>query len=114
MKILMICNNRDVAETIKEFFDVCGHKCEVATDRKSAVLLLFLNKFDVVIADLPLPGFDYSDLLISLKCNTAAKVKVFIVAETDFSTNATNILREIGITGVLKKPISVKILERML
>jgi len=114
MKILMICNNRDVAETIKEFFDVCGHKCEVAADRKSAVLLLFLNKFDIVIADLPLPDFDYSDLLISLKRNGTTNAKVFIVAETDLSTSTTNILREVGITGVLKKPLSVRLLERML
>lgn len=114
MKILMICNNRDVSETIKEFLEVCGHKCEIATDRKSAVLLLFLNKFDVVIADLPLSDFDYSDLLVSLRCGSTTKVKVFIVAETDFSTNTTNILREVGITGVLKKPLSVKILEQML
>lgn len=114
MKILVLEQDESLSETYREFFEECGHKCQTACDRKSAILHLRSQKYDTLLADLPIPDFDFGDLLDTLHDNLLNKqIRIFVVRPFEFSVNTYNILKQIGITGFFTKSLSKSLLNQI-
>ena len=114
MRILVLEHDKALAQTYKEFFEACNHTCSLASDRRSAFLLLSTQRFDTLLADLPMGGFDYGDLLNLIQnYKGSEKIRVFVVRPTEFSTDTYAILKQIGIAGFFTKSITVDLLQKI-
>lgn len=114
MNILVMEQDECLSETYREFFEECGHKCQIACDRKSAILHLRSQKYDTLLADLPIPDFDFGDLLETLHDNPLnKKIRVFVVRPFEFSVSTYNVLKQIGIAGFFTKSLSKSILDQI-
>jgi DNA-binding response OmpR family regulator len=81
MKILVVENDKQLADTFKEFFEFYGHHCEIATNRNAAIMLLSAKKFNTIVADLPLSDFDCRSFVFNILANYPdKKVKVFVIS----------------------------------
>ncbi len=108
MKILVIENDRYLIEIFREFFDLCGHECEVATNRETAILLLFSSEPDIIIADLPLPGFDCHRFVSNLADNHIDKSRVIVMSDNDLSIGDRVALNRFGIVPISKIELPLK------
>jgi DNA-binding response OmpR family regulator len=108
MKILVIENDRHLIEIFREFFDLCGHECEIAINRETAILLLFSSEPDIIIADLPLPDFDCHRFVSNLKDNNIDKSKVIVMSDNDLSISDRRALNKFGIAPISKIELPLK------
>jgi len=58
MNVLIVEDNRDIAESISDFLEMQGYTTDFATDALSAFHLISINKYDVYLLDISLPGTD--------------------------------------------------------
>jgi DNA-binding response OmpR family regulator len=112
MKILVIETDKCLIETIKEFFDLCGHECEIATNRETAFLLLFSFEPDIIIADLPLPDLDCHRFVSNLVDNHIDKSRVIVMSNNGLSANDKKALSEFGVAPIFKSELSLESFER--
>jgi DNA-binding response OmpR family regulator len=109
MRILIVEDDRDTAETTGMLLQVSGHEVSIASDGPTALRLA--NPFDLVILDLGLPGlsgFEVARRLKQIKPPT-------IVAVTGFSDPQARLRSiEAGIDLHLVKPVAPQDLLQML
>ena len=58
MHILLVEDNRDLAQNIFDYFEARGHTIDLGEDGISGLHLAASNPYDVIILDLMLPGID--------------------------------------------------------
>lgn len=58
MHILLVEDNRDLAQNIFDYFEAKGHTLDLAEDGISGLHLAASNPYDVIVLDLTLPGLD--------------------------------------------------------
>ncbi len=56
LRVLVVEDNKDAAESLADLVRVLGHDVEVAFDGESAVRLVNAHHFDIVLCDIGLPG----------------------------------------------------------
>ncbi|HEX8778045.1 MAG TPA: response regulator, partial [Rhodanobacter sp.] len=56
--ILLVEDNRQIAETVGEFLERCGYSVDYAADGASGLHLAVTSSYDVIVLDLMLPGLD--------------------------------------------------------
>jgi DNA-binding response OmpR family regulator len=112
MEILVIEDDQSLAETYRELFDICGHKYVIATNKDTAVLLLLSFKFDIIIADLPLPDFDCRRFVSSLADNHNNVSKIIVTANKGMRENDRKILYEVGIVPIFKSELPFELFEK--
>ena len=62
-RILIVDDNRDITELLCEYFNGIGAAAFAVNDGRSALLRLQLQRFDVLIVDLIMPGISGWDIL---------------------------------------------------
>ncbi|ABD81706.1 response regulator transcription factor [Saccharophagus degradans] len=58
MRILILEDNRDIAESVGEFFELNGHHIDYAMDGLTAMHLAVTNEYDIYLFDIGVPGTD--------------------------------------------------------
>lgn len=58
MHILLVEDNRDLAQNIFDYFEAKGYALDLAEDGISGLHLAATNSYDVIVLDLTLPGLD--------------------------------------------------------
>ena len=58
MKILVVEDNPQVAETIMDYLELAGHRLDCAYHGQAALQLLAEQRFDVIIMDVMMPRLD--------------------------------------------------------
>ncbi len=58
MKILIVEDNRDIAENIAEYLEPLGYVLDFAYDGKAGLELALDTSFDAIVLDVMLPGLD--------------------------------------------------------
>lgn len=71
MHILIIEDNRDIAENISQYLEAKEHVVDYAGDGVTGLHLATVNEYDVVVLDLMLPGMD--GLLVCSKLRQESK-----------------------------------------
>lgn len=62
-EILIVDDNREITELLCEYFNGIGASACAVNDGRSAILRLQLQRFDVLIVDLIMPGISGWDIL---------------------------------------------------
>src|SRR5262249_37795993 len=58
LRILVVEDNSDLRETLKDLLVMCGHEVDVAEDGESGVEMVLTRKPNVALIDIGLPGLD--------------------------------------------------------
>lgn len=82
MRILLVEDNDDLAETIVERFRTDGHAIDRETDGADAERLLRHSRFDVVVLDINLPGKSGYDVLKDMRARGDRTPVLVLTART--------------------------------
>jgi signal transduction histidine kinase len=105
LKILVIEDNEDVAETLTTWLDDLGHEVWIARNGQSGLELVQKARPNVVLCDLGLPGLDGLDVCRSVS-TLAADVRPTMVALTGWGReDDLRRTREAGFDYHLVKPV---------
>ncbi|WP_109482506.1 PAS domain S-box protein [Paraburkholderia sp. C35] len=107
LHIFVVEDDRDARDALCELLTLLGHKWEAAGNAEEALQRLQLHPFDVLLADLTLPGMSGIDL-------ARAAVALRAVRRVVFSSGLDTPLRETSLPFVwksLRKPYSFEQLE---
>lgn len=67
MHVLIVEDDRVIAENLYDFLETCGHRCDFAPSLASAEALLTRNEFDALVLDRSLPDGDGASLASRLR-----------------------------------------------
>lgn len=106
-KILIVDDEKNVAELIKYNLEIAGYETKVVHDGKSALDTIKSEGFDLAILDIMLPEIDGLSILRYIKSNDAIK-NTPIIMLTAKSTGSDIVLGlEIGADDYIVKPFNI-------
>ena len=105
-KILIIEDDRDIADLIAIHMDDNGHEAYKVHDGKEGLIRSMENEYDLIILDLKLPGMDGLEICKKLR---QEKVDTPIIMLTSKSEEIDKVLGlEIGADDYMTKPFSIR------
>lgn len=110
MKILVIEDNKDIAENIADYLEPLGHTLDFAADGVTGLHLAVTQRFDVIVLDLMLPGIDGITLCQKLRQEGKVNTPVIMLTARDQLDDKLMGFQS-GADDYLVKPFSVKELE---
>jgi len=111
--ILLVEDNRQIAEMVGEFLERRGYSVDYAADGVSGLHLAVSNSYDVVVLDLMLPGMDGLDVCRKLRRDAKKSTPVLMLTARDTLEDKL-IGLEAGADDYLVKPFEVRELEARL
>ncbi|WP_430388150.1 response regulator transcription factor [Dyella sp. 20L07] len=111
--ILLVEDNRQIAEMVGEFLERRGYSVDYAADGVSGLHLAVSNSYDVVVLDLMLPGMDGLDVCRKLRRDAKKSTPVLMLTARDTLEDKLVGL-EAGADDYLVKPFEVRELEARL
>lgn len=112
LKILLIEDNRTIAETIFDYFELKGLSLDFAADGAQGIQLATANQYDVIILDIMLPKMDGFSVCNSLR-NSGVDTPVLMLTAKDRREDILNGFSQ-GADDYLVKPFDLDILEARL
>jgi len=106
--LLLIDDNRDLAENLAEILRCCGHQVELAEDGFAALSLLSKARYSMVVTDLRMPGLDGVQVLEQIKTRWPELPVVIMTAFAE--DELLDGVREKGAETVLCKPVNIDLL----
>jgi signal transduction histidine kinase len=112
-KILVVDDEEDIREALKEYLEELGYEVTVAENGKTAYEALLAKDYDLVLMDMFMPEMNGAEVLLKLK--EAGKKPTNVILMTGYAgedTTTIEALKQEGIIKrVLRKPFSFKDLE---
>ena len=102
--VLIIDDEREVAETLSEILERNGYIIHVADSGEAALQRIAAHSYDVVLCDLRMPDIDGTELYRRLKTLRPALAQRFIVVTGDMLNAAAQSLLETTGVPCLEKP----------
>ncbi len=112
MRIFVVDDDRDLAESLAEVLELSGHEVQIAHSGEEAVEIFRTQDFDVSFMDVVMPGMNGVESFLEIR-KIKPDAKVFML--TGYSvTQLLEQAMENGALGVLEKPIGVEdLLQRI-
>jgi two-component system response regulator HydG len=105
LRVLVIDDDKMLAETIAESLERRGHSCTVATTGKAGAAKLDQEQFDVVLTDLKMADFD--GLAVVDKCRQVQRdAEIFVITGFGDVKTAVEAMKR-GASHYLQKPIDL-------
>lgn len=99
--ILIIEDERDTAEPVKEALELNGFKADIAEDGETGLEMFHRKEYELVLLDLKLPKMSGEDVLRKIR---EYRPYVYVIVYTCFSEFANiKALTNIGIDGYVNK-----------
>lgn len=112
--ILVVDDDIDVANTLKQILEIRGHNVTVVDDGMRCITHCKdkAKHYDIVFMDYHMEGLDGTQVTEIVKSD---KEKTLIFAYTgDNSTQAINDFKQVGMNGVIIKPIDISSIELLM
>src|SRR5207247_1495512 len=114
LRVLIVEDNRDAAETLRDLLELSGHTVEVAHTGISGVAAAQQFQPQVVLCDLGLPGMDGYQVAAELRRNpTTANARLIALSGYGLEEDMRRSV-EAGFNLHLTKPVEFTELERLL
>ncbi len=114
LRVMVVEDNVDVRETLRDFLVLSGHRVSVAEDGPSAVEALIAERPDVALVDIGLPGLDGHQVLGAIRDRGATMPTVFVALTGYGQPQDRQRAFEAGFHDHLVKPVDADLLIRML
>ena len=113
LRVLVVDDNRDAAESLAELVELFGHEVEIALDGPSAVAQAAAHRPEVILCDIGLPGMDGYQVARSIRAAHDGAVR--LVALSGYA-QPEDVQRaaEAGFDAHVAKPADPDRLERLL
>jgi len=112
MKILIIEDEREISQSIKNYFKTNGIQCETAENYNLALTKINSYDYDCILLDLMLPDGDGFDILKELKAKNKTEGVIIISAKENLETRLEGF--KLGADDYLTKPFHLaELLVRM-
>jgi CheY-like chemotaxis protein len=112
MRILVVDDEKDVREVLRDFLEIEGFEVFEAAEGKSALEIARKHSFDVVLTDLSMPGPDGFGVLKEIR-RIRPEAAVLIFTGYVSPANALEAL-ELGCDGYVTKPIALRQLKQVI
>ena len=108
MKVLLIEDNRDIADMVRLCLESENIVCETTDDGKVGLQSIKEDKFDAILLDLAIPEFSGFDIFRALKEeNLLQSNNVLIFTASSVTDQELTEMLSSGAKGVLRKPLSI-------
>jgi DNA-binding response OmpR family regulator len=112
MKILVVDDEQDVQDMLKNFFEMFGHEAKTAKDIKTATTQIEEFKPEIIFLDLKLGEEDGLEVLQYSKQNHKDTKVVVVTGMTDTETKEKTL--KLGADGYATKPIIPSELNKLI
>jgi signal transduction histidine kinase/ActR/RegA family two-component response regulator len=113
LRVLIVDDNQDAANSIAVLLRLMGHRAEVAYDGRTALQLSGKSDADLILLDIGLPGM--SGYEVARQLRPMAKAGARFVALTGYgSDEGRRRSREAGFDEHVVKPVTAETLERLI
>lgn len=109
MKILVVEDNPQVAETIMDYLELAGHRLDCAYHGQAALQLLAEQRFDVIIMDVMMPRLDGLRTVERLRDDGISTPVLFLTARDSLDDKLAGF--RAGGDDYLVKPFAMEELE---
>lgn len=109
MRILVVEDNRTLADGLAAVLRGAGYAVDVVGDGRSAQAALSAERFDLVILDLTLPGMDGLDVLRDLRARRDSSAVLVLTARGGLDDRVRGL--DLGADDYITKPFEVSELE---
>jgi len=106
-KILVIEDEPTIQKLVKANLTASGYQVLVAGNGEEGLRVAQLERPDLILLDLMMPGMSGWDVLISLKANQELQKTPVIIMTASLGENKQDKARSLGAVGYLVKPFSV-------
>ncbi|MBX9679334.1 MAG: response regulator [Gemmataceae bacterium] len=114
LRILIVEDNRDAAESMRMLLEVIGHRVQTASDGLEGVEMARHWRPDVVLCDIGLPGLDGYGVADALR-HDPATARARLIAVTGYGHDEDRErTKEAGFDYHLTKPVDARVLESLL
>jgi DNA-binding response OmpR family regulator len=109
-RVLVIDDNKDITEMLKDFFETEDIECKVINDGREGLDEIRKEvNYDFILLDLTMPEFSGWDVFNKLKEDNLLKSRNIIIFTASSKTgNEVNELLKEGAKYVLRKPFAIK------
>jgi CheY-like chemotaxis protein len=107
-KILVVEDNPPSAELLHDHLESLGYRVELATDGQLAVELAMTGRFQLLILDVNMPGYDGVQVLQRLRQEEMAQPPKVIVVTADRLATRRDELTQLGVDGYMTKPVDLQ------
>jgi DNA-binding response OmpR family regulator len=108
MKVLLIEDNKDIADMVRLCLESENIVCEATQDGRVGLQSIKEDKFDAILLDLAIPEFSGFDIFRALKEeNLLQSNNVLIFTASSVTDQELTGMLSSGAKGVLKKPLSI-------
>ena len=108
--VLLVEDNRGIAEMVGEFLERRGFSVDYASDGVTGLHLTVTNSYDVVVLDLMLPGMDGLELCRKLRHDAKKSTPVLMLTARD-TIDDKLVGLDAGADDYLVKPFEIRELE---
>ena len=113
-RILLVDDNRDVRDSLKQLLELEGHSVSIAGDGRSALEIAAKEAPEIVVLDIGLPDMDGYELARRLR-RLDATSKALLIAATGFGRQEDRARsEEAGIDHHLVKPLDLNALAEII
>jgi len=114
LRVLVVDDNTDVAETIAVLLSHWGHDVKSAADGPTAVEIAAAQHPDVVLLDIGLPGMSGYEVAEQIRANPALSDTVLVAMTGYGQAEDKKRSRQAGITHHLVKPVEPSLIQKVL
>lgn len=108
MKVLFVEDNPSVSKIFSTYMTLKGHSCTFVTEGKNALSQMELQKFDVVLLDLVMPGFSGLDVIEQLcQSGKIKENKIILFTASAITDEQIWELFERGVYACIRKPFEL-------
>ncbi len=111
--VLLVEDNRGIAEMVGEFLERRGYGLDFAADGLTGLRLAMDNSYDVIVLDVMLPGVDGLEVCRRLRTDAKKSTPVLMLTARDSLDDKVNGL-DTGADDYLIKPFAIEELEARL
>lgn len=112
--ILVVDDSNTMRQMVNFTLSDAGHEVVEARDASEAMEQLQLNKFDLVISDVNMPGMNGIDLVREIRTMPEYKFTPVLVLTTESQQDIKQRGRAAGATGWIVKPFNPEVLLSVL
>ncbi len=108
MKILMIDDDAEITEAVRDVVKMAGHDFQSTNDPRDGLKLIREQDQDMIFLDLSMPEFSGIDIIKNLEKDGKIKEKkIVVLTASAVGDEELDGLVELGIHSFLKKPVDI-------
>ena len=100
-KILVVDDEVDIAELMKDILEDEGYDVEIAHDGKTAIYKIKEESFDLILLDVMMPDISGTEVCANIRNDTSAPI-IFVTAKTNLTSKLVGF--EVGADDYITKP----------